>query len=32
VLIAGIALGLILGLLVGGRLTNLAEVRLRLSR
>jgi predicted MFS family arabinose efflux permease len=29
VLIAGIALGLILGLLVGGRLTNLAEVRLR---
>ena len=29
-LIAGIALGLILGLLVGGRLTNLAEVRLRL--
>ncbi len=28
-LIAGIALGLILGLLVGGRLSNLAEVRLR---
>ncbi len=28
-LIAGIALGLILGLLVGGRLTNLAVVRLR---
>jgi len=29
VLLAGIALGLILGLLAGGRLSNLAEVRLR---